>query len=107
MTQQEQTAKDLLIRLTETFGTPTTGRELASRLCLENTQQVRRLIHSLRLQGEPICSSNAGYWYARNDAELIDNSRQIERFAISVLIAARGMRSKLVNQIEFDGESNG
>lgn len=73
---------------------------------IENTAHLRTVIHRLRVQGEPICSSNAGYWYAQTDEELIASSRQIERFAISVLSAARGMRSKLINQIVMNGDTH-
>lgn len=103
MTAQEKVVSDLLRRHTDTFGY-VSGKELADCSGLETTAQLRQVIHSLRLQGEPICSSGAGYWYAKTDEEVVANSRKIEAFAISVLSAARGMRSKLVNQIEIDGD---
>lgn len=102
MTAQEKIVSDLLRRHTNTFGY-VSGKELADCSGLESTKSLRSVIHSLRLQGEPICSSNAGYWYAKTDAELIENSNKIESFALSVLKAARGMRSILVDQIGMDG----
>lgn len=102
MTNDELKVKSILTDLIGS-GLVVSGRRLASMAEIENTAHLRTIIHSLRVQGEPICSSNAGYWMARTDEELMESSKQIERFAISVLCAARGMRSKLVNQIGIDG----
>lgn len=101
MTAQERVVSDLLKRHCATYGF-VSGRELADCAGLESTAQLRGIIHSLRLQGEPICSSKAGYWYAKTDEELLENARRIEEFAFSVLFAARGMKSKLINQMEIE-----
>ena len=105
MTPQEKTVKDIIQGHSDWIGV-VSGKELARLAGLENTQQLRKIIHSLRVQGEPICSNNSGYWMAQTDEELMASSRQIERFALSVLSAARGMRSKLVNQISIDGDTH-
>lgn len=53
--------------------TPRTQVELEA-LTGINRRDVKRAVRELRLQGVKVCSSNRGYWLARDDAE-VDRTR--------------------------------
>lgn len=52
------------------------NRELAYRAGI-NERGVRKLVHEARIEGEPICSSDSGYWLAENIAEVDLSLRRI------------------------------
>lgn len=104
MTDKYRVLSILTLRRALKADTPISGRELAEAAAVNSTVVLRGIIHELRMEGEPICSCGAGYWLAVNDAELMDNSIQLERFALSVLNAARGMRSRVIGQMEIGNE---
>ena len=52
------------------------NRELAYRAGI-NERGVRKLVHEARIEGEPICSSDSGYWIAENIAEVDLSLRRI------------------------------
>lgn len=53
-----------------------------------HSKQVRNLVSVLRQNGEPICSSNNGYWYS-NDPEDLD--RTIKRLSEQVKNMSRAV----------------
>lgn len=56
------------------------GRSLCELFNL-HSKQVRNIVSVLRQKGEPICSSNYGYWYSTNSEDL---DRTIKRLAEQV-----------------------
>lgn len=68
--------------------------------------QTRKIIHSLRMQGEPICSSNnwKGYKLERDKEEIRRTISHMRARAMSELQVARAMEQNLddvfLNQIE-------
>lgn len=52
------------------------NRELAYRAGI-NERGARKLVHEARIDGEPICSSDSGYWLAENIAEVDLSLRRI------------------------------
>ena len=63
------------------------GRSLCELFNL-HSKQVRNLVSVLRQNGEPICSSNNGYWYS-NDPEDLD--RTIKRLSEQVKNMSRAV----------------
>lgn len=63
------------------------GRELCV-LFNVTSKQVRNIVSELRQAGEPICSSNYGYWYS-DDPEDLD--RTIARLAAQVVNMERAI----------------
>jgi transcriptional regulator of NAD metabolism len=63
------------------------GRSLCELFNL-HSKQVRNLVSVLRQDGEPICSSNNGYWYS-NDPEDLD--RTIKRLSEQVKNMSRAV----------------
>lgn len=45
------------------------GKQLCRAYCLRN-RDLRNAVASLRQDGHPICSSNAGYWYSTREADI-------------------------------------
>lgn len=56
------------------------GRSLCELFNL-HSKQVRNLVSVMRQNGEPICSSNAGYWYSTDPQDL---ERTIKRLSEQV-----------------------
>lgn len=63
------------------------GRSLCELFNL-HSKQVRNLVSVLRQNGEPVCSSNNGYWYS-NDPEDLD--RTIKRLSEQVKNMSRAV----------------
>ncbi|GKH50337.1 hypothetical protein CE91St46_14480 [Eubacteriales bacterium] len=63
------------------------GRELCELFNL-HSKQVRNIVSDLRQDGEPICSSNYGYWYSK---ELDDIDRTIKRLSEQVKNMSRAI----------------
>lgn len=57
------------------------SRELGTLFNLTN-RGVRNLVSKLRQDGVPVCSSNNGYWYSEDEADI---TRTIKRLADQVL----------------------
>lgn len=67
------------------------SREIGEIFNLSN-REVRNLVSKLRQDGVPICSSNNGYWYSEDEADI---TRTIKRLADQVLnmrLAIDGLR---------------
>lgn len=56
------------------------GRDLCTLFNL-HSKQIRNIVGELRQSGEPICSSNCGYWYSTNVEDL---DRTIGRLSAQV-----------------------
>lgn len=87
------------------------GKAICYMTGIAGTPALRDVIHNMRAtHGEHICSSYRGYWYGKTDQEVIQSSMQMEKLAISIFRAARGMRRGLVDQIPMEeylvGEDN-
>lgn len=63
------------------------GRELCELFNL-HSKQVRNIVSDLRQDGEPICSSNCGYWYSKEPDDL---DRTIKRLSEQVKNMSRAI----------------
>lgn len=63
------------------------GRELCTLFNL-SSKQVRNVVSDLRQGGEPICSSNAGYWYSDKSEDI---GRTITRLSEQVKNMSRSI----------------
>lgn len=63
------------------------GRELCELFNL-HSKQVRNIVSDLRQAGEPICSSNYGYWYSKEPDDL---DRTIKRLSEQVKNMSRAI----------------
>lgn len=79
------------------------GREKAqvgSRICtdlnIKDTQQLRALVNTARVQGFPVCSCADGYYYAENEDEVEQCCRSLEGRARGILKASNGMKTGIV-----------
>lgn len=63
------------------------GRELCELFNL-HSKQVRNIVSDLRQDGEPICSSNYGYWYSKDPDDL---DRTIKRLSEQVKNMSRAI----------------
>jgi len=79
---------------------------------LESTFQisgrfVRRVVHTLRCEGNPICSDENGYYYAANEQELMETICQlgsrISKVAVAKnsLVQAQNLFPDASGQIKF------
>ena len=64
---------------------------------------LRRLINSLRGDGIPICSSDAGYYYAGTEEELRRTIRQLRSRIKKIAHAERGL-TKALEQFTDSGQ---
>lgn len=63
--------------------------------------QVRALVHVLREQGVPICSTSKGYWMARTPDELettLEHLRQRSRSLQTVIVGLEKARANMAPQ---------
>ncbi len=58
-----------------------------------NGRTIRRIIHSLRQDGCPICSEKKGYYYASNQSEINGTVSRLTEFANGVSRAGTGLLS--------------
>ena len=53
-----------------------------------HSKQVRNIVSTLRQDNEPICSSNAGYWYSEDEKDLDRTikrlSEQVKNMSLSI-----------------------
>lgn len=56
---------------------------------------VRDLIRELRRDGEPVCNSKHGYYYGRDNKELISTINNLEARSVSMWNTAQAMRKNL------------
>lgn len=70
----------------------TEGKALKSRQICElfnlHSKQVRNIVSVLRQKGEPVCSSNYGYWYSTDPEDL---DRTIQRLSAQVKNMSRAV----------------
>ena len=84
MTKEDKMRYSLDIIVCGDVDKPIKARELA--IMWDTTPRgVREIIMNLRLQGEPICSGNAGYWYATETEQMLDTVRRIRAHALKEL----------------------
>lgn len=57
--------------------------------------QLRDIVNSLRLEGNPICSCGSGYFYASNKVEVNESINQLQSRIMSILSAKQGLISSL------------
>lgn len=81
---------------------PIPGHVIVDECKLRDKGELRQIVHGLRENGIPICSSKQGYWYANTDQEITDTVIQLKSRAISILAAAYRMQKNLINQEEMD-----
>lgn len=53
---------------------------------------VRSVVTTLRQEGYPICSSNKGYWYSTNIADIEKTAKRLEAQAVNMVKAVKGLR---------------
>lgn len=63
-------------------------------------QELREVIHDLRVGGNPICASAKGYWWGTRN-EVIQFIEEFERRVASQHLAISGMRRGLDNPLTF------
>ena len=66
------------------------SRELQRLFCL-NERSVRRIVNKLRKDGVPICSSQAGYYYASNQSEINETVCWLNEMLTSASNARTGL----------------
>ena len=60
---------------------------------------VRKLIHDLRVQGEPIIGTPQGCWYCEDDMKTIKLSESLIQRGISTLVSGYKMREGAIRRI--------
>lgn len=63
---------------------PVTGKELGTTLGV-TSKAVQKLIRELRFQGQPICSSNTGYYYAETRQDIADTANRFSQHIASMI----------------------
>jgi len=63
-------------------------------------RKIRTYINTLRAQGHPICSGDAGYFYAATDAELTATIRQLSSRMAEIAKARHGLKK---SRVRFSG----
>lgn len=66
------------------------GRELCELFNL-HSKQVRNLVNVMRQNGEPICSSNYGYWYSHNPDDLDRTIKRLDEQVKNMSFAIEGL----------------
>lgn len=105
MTKDEQKVKEVLLEAQKRKRI-LPGQSICNITGINGTPTLRDVVHSMREQGEHICSGYNGYWYGNTDAEILQSAARLERRAFSMLRAARGMRRTLLEQIGIDLDSS-
>ena len=54
-------------------------------------RQIRFMVNALRQQGMPICSGQAGYWWAGNEVELVSTIKTLQSQVNALEDAIKGM----------------
>lgn len=75
------------------------GRRL-SRVAEVSERSLRRRIHALRQDGEPICSNQYGYFYAEEQKEVNGTIRWLNEYIMKVGGARNGLLSARIPQKE-------
>lgn len=66
------------------------GRELCV-LFNVTSKQVRNIVNDLRQSGEPICSSNYGYWYSTDPEDLDSTIARLNAQVVNMQRAIDGL----------------
>ena len=83
---------------------PITARFLAEQLGIkkqlkgQEQANVRSVVHALRIQRFPICSSSKGYWIARSQRELDDSISDIQGRINSMQEMVSGLRESVIEE---------
>ena len=83
---------------------PIPGHVIVDECKLHNKIELRAIVHRMRENGIPICSSRNGYWHANSQEEIIDTVQMLKGRAYSILSAAYRMQKNLLDQEEIDEE---
>ena len=67
------------------------SRELRSLFNLTD-KQVRNVVSQLRQNGEPVCSSSAGYWYSTDPADIEKTLHRLEAQVENMRISIAGLK---------------
>lgn len=67
------------------------GREICELFNL-HSKQVRNIVSDLRKDGEPICSSNYGYWYSKAPEDLDRTIRRMAEQVKNMSLAIDGLQ---------------
>ena len=67
------------------------GREICT-LFNVTSKQVRNIVNDLRQNGEPICSSNYGYWYSKDPEDLEATIARLSAQVVNMEKAIEGLR---------------
>lgn len=60
--------------------------------------EVRNMVNQLRYEGVPICSGRKGYWYAKNEAEVIETLNGLKARIIGIENAVNGLEKTLISK---------
>ena len=71
------------------------SKELEVTFGLKN-REIRLIVNSLRNEGHPICSSGNGYYYARDETEVIHAIGNLNSRIIGIALAKNGLTKSLV-----------
>jgi glycyl-tRNA synthetase beta subunit len=58
-------------------------------------RKIRLMVHNLRLQNNPICSDNDGYYYASNEKEVSSVVQRLLHFVIETQEAIKGLTGSI------------
>lgn len=85
---------DYLSEFHKTEDTALSSRKLRELFNLHD-KQVRNIISSLRQNGEPICSSDKGYWYSTDEADLNKTIHRMEAQVKNMRCSIEGLKRNL------------
>ena len=70
------------------------SKELEQTFALKN-REIRLIVNSLRNDGHPICSNGNGYYYARDETEVLRAIHNLNRRIIGIALAKNGLSKSL------------
>ena len=68
-------------------------------------RQVRNIVSRLRQEEEPICSSEAGYWYSKNPEDIEKTLRRLEGQVRNMNCSIEGLK-QVLKEITQDEDHN-
>lgn len=71
------------------------SKELELKFGVKN-REVRLIVNSLRNDGYPICSNGNGYYYARDETEVLKAICNLNRRIIGIALAKNGLTKSLI-----------